>query len=120
MKRQSSTRVNKRVGYEVQQLESDRLGKLLNERRYCYAIPAEAYVDGHGFRVSIAIEHEKGHYPTGDDAWIEGDGAARKPWFWGETYEEARKVCEEANARMGITPKDAALIVASTMGGPRS
>ncbi len=63
------------------------------------------------------FEHESGHYPSGDDAWIAGDHAKRKPWFWGGTYEEARRACEEINRdRLGLSPKDAALIVASSMG----
>ena len=90
---------------------------LLATRRWCYYVSAEGYVEGHGYRVSIVFEHESGHYPTGDDAWIAGDHGKRKPWFWGHTYEEARRACEEVNrARLGLTPKEAALIVASSMG----
>jgi hypothetical protein len=93
------------------------IGEMLATRRWCYFIPAEGFVDGHGYRVSIVFEHESGHYPTGDDAWIAGDHAARKPWFWGTNLDEARRACAEINReRLGLSPKDAALIVASSMG----
>ena len=63
------------------------------------------------------FEHESGHYPSGDDAWIAGDHAKRKPWFWGGIYEEARRACAKINRdRLGLSPKDAALIAASSVG----
>lgn len=93
------------------------ISTLLATRRWCYFIPADGHVEGKGFRVSIVFEHESGHYPTGDDAWIAGDHGKRKPWFWCDTYEEARRACVEINRdRLGLSPKDAALIVASSMG----
>lgn len=116
-KKQSSTRVGKRIGQEVEKLERDRLGRLMNERRFCYVIPSDAFYEGYGFRVSIAIENDQGHYPTGDDSFLTGDGRARMPWFWGMTYEEACARADVMNARMGLTPLQAAEIVASTMGG---
>lgn len=118
MKRESTTRVNKRVAATVRKLEDDRLAKLLATRRFCYVIPMDAYIEGHGFRVSIAIENEKGHYPTGDLRTLEGDysDGATMPWFWGETYEEAKLVCDEQNARLGYTPEEAFKIVCTTMG----
>lgn len=108
------------------QRKEDELGQLLATRRWCYVIPAENFVEGHGFRVSIAIEHKGGHWPTGsldvlsDDravvraAYAAGKGA---PWFWGITFDEAKQVCKEMNeSKLGYSERDVALIVASTMG----
>jgi len=62
--------------------ETITITKLLRTRRWCYYIPEGNYVEGQGYRVSIVFEYESGHYPTGDNAWIEGDKSKRKPWFW--------------------------------------
>ncbi len=95
---------------------SESISKLMSTRRWCYCIPAEGYVEGHGYRVSIVFEYEHGHYPTGDDAWIAGDKSRKKPWFWGFNYDEARKVAEDMNReRLGLSPRDAALIVTTSM-----
>jgi hypothetical protein len=90
--------------------------KLLRTRRWCYWIPADGYVEGHGYRVSFVFEYESGHYPTGDDAWIAGDHGKRKPWFWGHDLQEARKVADDLNQeRLALSPKDTALLVATSM-----
>jgi hypothetical protein len=95
---------------------SDRVSKLMSTRRWCYWIPADGYVEGHGYRVSIVFEYESGHYPTGDNAWIAGDGGKRKPWFWGHDYTEAKKVAEDMNQqRLGLSSRDAAYIVTTSM-----
>ena len=93
-----------------------RVSELLARRRWCYWIPADGYVEGHGYRVAIVFEHEPGFYFTGDDAWIAGDASKRKPWFWGENYDEARKVAEGMNRdRLGLSPREAADIVTTSM-----
>ena len=95
---------------------SETVAQLLARRRWCYWIPADGYVEGHGFRVSFVFEYESGHYPTGDNAWIAGDASKRKPWFWGHDYNAARKTAEDMNReRLGLTPKDAAHIVTTSM-----
>lgn len=95
---------------------SESVSKLMRTRRWCYWIPAEGYVKGRGYRVSIVFEYEAGHYPTGDDAWIAGDHAKRKPWFWGHDHDQARKTAEDLNQqRLGLSPRDVALIVATSM-----
>ena len=95
---------------------STQVSKLLSTRRWCYWIPADGYVKGYGYRVSIVFEYEGGHYPTGDDAWIAGDHGKRKPWFWGHDFDEARKVADDMNQqRLGLSPKDAALLVTTSM-----
>ena len=95
---------------------SETISQLLSRRRWCYWIPADGYVEGHGYRVSMVFEYESDHYPTGDDAWIAGDYSKRKPWFWGFSYEEARKAADVMNQeRLRISPKDAAHIVMTSM-----
>jgi hypothetical protein len=97
-------------------MTSKSVSELMRTRRWCYWIPADGYVERHGFRVSIVFEYESGHYPTGDDAWIAGDASKRKPWFWGHSYEEAKKVAEATNQeRLGLSPREAADIVTTSM-----
>lgn len=91
------------------------VSKLMATRRWCYWIPAEGYVEGHGYRVSIVFEYEAGHYPTGDDNWRK-DPTKRKPWFWGHDYNEARKIAEKENwEKLKLTAREAANIVTSSM-----
>jgi hypothetical protein len=83
--------------------------------RQCYWIPVDSFVEGQGFRASIVIEGEPGHYPTGD--WpYDGSPGQRQPYFWGQTYDEAKTIADEQNEKLGISKRDALEIVASTMG----
>lgn len=77
-------------------------------------IPLDGYVEGHGWRVSIVVEGEDGHRPTG--VWPYNPRSPL-PWFWGEglPYLEALKLCDEHNERMGISAIDAAAIVGRSM-----
>lgn len=103
----------------VEDTKRTKFAELLATRRWCYVIPSDGFVEGHGYRVSIAVENEKGHFPTGDDRAIVGDysDGAKLPWFWGMTYKDAEDVCAAENARLGIDPDAAFSIVMSTMGG---
>lgn len=76
------------------------LDELLNIRRWIYYIPLDAFIEGYGFRVSIVIEGERGHFPTGDWPYIAKKGH-RMPWFWGMTYEEAEQIAAEQNDKLG-------------------
>jgi hypothetical protein len=101
-------------GPTTKKVADTRIAKLLDERRFCYVIPESGYVEGKGFRVSIAIEREPGHFPTGNTP----EGGDIEPWFWGDTFEEAREIADRENkARLGLDPIDAWKIVASTMTG---
>ena len=94
--------------------ENERVMRLMGERRFCAHIPPDAYVEGHGFRVSIVIEGESGHFPTGDDNWRTGRG--RQPWFWGHDYDEAKAVALSYNRdTLKLTAKDCAEIVTSSI-----
>lgn len=77
-------------------------------------IPVEGYVEGHGYRVSLVVEGEDGHRPTG--TWpYEGKVGQQAPWFWGHNYEEARKEARDYNAKMGIDEQTAFDIVTRSM-----
>jgi len=70
--------------------------KLFATRRYCYFIPLDGFVEGHGWRPSVVFEGEPGHYPNGD--WpYEGKPGQRNPWFWGPDYETAVRMADEMN-----------------------
>ena len=89
---------------------------LLSTRRWVYYIPADAYVPDAGYRVSIVIEHEQGHFPSGD--WLyNGEPVKRLPRFWGHDYYDAVKTAREMNEKRGIDAKEAAEIVATSMRG---
>ncbi len=80
-------------------------------------IPRDAYVEGHGYRVSFVVEGETFHRPTG--AWpYTGVAGETMPWFWGHDYDEAVKLADDYNRNLGIAPREAALIVARSMAGP--
>lgn len=80
-------------------------------------IPADALIEGRGFRVSIVFENEPGHFPTG--SWpYEGKPGQQAPWFWGEDYKIACQLADEQNEIMGISKLEAIKIVASSMAGP--
>lgn len=102
------------TGPSATKVIASRIDKLLNERRFCYVIPESGYVEGKGFRVSIAIEREPGHFPTGNTP----EGGDQEPWYWGMTFEEAREICDRENQeRLGLTVEDSWKIVMSTMTG---
>lgn len=76
--------------------------------RKCFWIPAEPY-DENGYVPSLVTEGEPGHAP------LTGKGSCAAPWYWGKTYEEAQRVCDKENDKLGVTPREAAEIVLSSM-----
>jgi hypothetical protein len=78
-------------------------------------IPAEGYVEGHGWRVSLVFENEAGHYPTGN--WpYEGKVGQKVPWFYGPTYDEAMQTARAINERNGISALEEFAILSKSMG----
>lgn len=77
-------------------------------------IPSGSFVPGKGCRVSIVIEGQAGHYPTG--------GGDKAPWYWGDDNDEARSLreakqtAEVYNLRRGINAVEALRIVGESMG----
>lgn len=71
---------------------------LLVNNRWAYYVPEKAFVSGKGYRVSVVIDGERGHFPTGTQN--------EPPWFWGPTYEAAEQKAAEENDARGMTASD--------------
>ena len=73
----------------------------MTDKRKAYFI-LESQTDEHGnHRALIAVEGESGYYKT--------------DWFWGSDLETAEQIARSKNDAMGISHKEACLIVLSTM-----
>ena len=68
---------------------------LLEQNRWCYFIPRDAFVPGKGFRVSVVIAGQRGHFPTGS--------ASAAPWFWGMTFLEAEERAARENDALTLS-----------------
>ena len=102
----------------VARISQRRIDDLFAKRRFAYYVPEDSYVEGCGYRVSIVFERESGHFPTG--TWpYEGKPGQTMPWFWGHDLAETRAVAEEQNAMRGISAREAAIIVLSSIGRSR-
>lgn len=88
-----------------------RLDELMAKRRWCFYLDATAPDPSNQpgqeprYRVSIVIEGNAGHYPTGGD-----QKDFRQPWYW--TEEVCRKVNEEER---GLSERDVFEITVSSM-----
>lgn len=70
--------------------------------------------EGHGFRPVFVVEGEDGWRANGD--WpYEGKPGQVMPWFFGPTIEDARRQCAQMNERLGISEREAVMIVARAM-----
>lgn len=66
------------------------------------------------FRVAIVIAGEDCYHPTGN--WpYHGHVGETMPYFFGPTIEKAREAVEHLNARIGVTPEIANVIVMRSM-----
>lgn len=83
--------------------------------RSCVFIPAEAYVEGRGWRVSVVFEEESGHFPTGSTP----EGGDKEPWYWGrerKDYPAAVECARKYNfERLGLSASAAAQIVSRSV-----
>lgn len=84
------------------------------KKRCCYYIPADAFIEGHGYRVSVVFEGEAGHSPTGTWPYTGAHGE-KLPWFWGQTRTEAEEIAQRENSRMGLSAADVGDIVTSSV-----
>ncbi len=81
----------------------------MSRPRTAFFIPADQF-DENGFIPSLVTEGEPGHAP------MRGNGPLASPWYWGKTYEDAKRVCDQQNAEMGLTTDDVAVIIGSSIG----
>ena len=72
----------------------------MSEQKSVYFI-SQLEHDENGYVPCIAVYGEKGYHRT--------------DWHWDCTLEEAEKICDEKNARLGFGRKEAFMIVLSTM-----
>jgi len=74
------------------------------------------FYEGHGFRPVFVIEGETGYHENG--TWPYEDKVGQvMPWFFGPTIEDARRQVAQMNERLGISEREAVMIVALAMGG---
>ena len=79
------------------------------DKSWCYFIPCTQDPTTHGGYVpSMVFRDKPGHAP------LTGRGEGSLPWVWGSTLDEARSICTEQNARIGITERDECEIVMSS------
>lgn len=82
----------------------------LKSGTFCYYVDPTQDISEHGgFVPSLVIENEPGH------RLMLGQGPLAAPWVWGDTIEQAERICDETNAKMGIDAKRAMRIVCSSM-----
>jgi len=85
-------------------------------KRIVLHVDETMYIKGHGFRPVFVTEGEAGYNENG--TWpYEGKVGQTLPWFFGHTIEQARELVRKHNERLGVTPEEAALIVAQSMTG---
>jgi hypothetical protein len=81
--------------------------------RRCFYIDVTSQTP-HGFIPSMVTENVPGH------SLMSGNGDFAQPWYWGNTYEEARAVAATENARLGLDEDAVRQILLSSMGAARS
>lgn len=91
------------------------LGAILAPRgveapRQCYAIlPGQSHPEL-GYVPSLVTEGEAGHQP------LVGRGELSAPWYWGTDFDQAQRLCDQANAEtFHLTPAEARAIVESSI-----
>lgn len=82
--------------------------------RLCYVILPQEFVPEKGFRACVVIENEPGYRPTGNWPYTGKIGEVL-PYFWGLSLDEAERAATVQNERLGLTEKDVAMIIASSM-----
>lgn len=93
------------------------------EPRFCYHVPVDSFIPGYGYRVSIVVENQPGHRPTGHWPY---DVRHPMPYFWGSngergraqkwTLEAAEKQARIVNKRnLGLSENDVIEIITSSM-----
>lgn len=69
----------------------------------------ESMRDEHGYIPGLVVEDEPGYHS------MRGNPEEfQQPWYWGKDLATARRICAQANAKMGISETDARAILASS------
>jgi hypothetical protein len=71
------------------------------EPRKAYFVSQLEQLINNGYTVCIAVENEPGYYRTN--------------WYWNTDFATAEQLAAEKNAALGLTEKDAARIIFSSM-----
>lgn len=72
------------------------------------------HVEGHGFRPVFVVDGESGYRMNGD--WpYDGKKGSVMPWFFGPTIEDAKRQVVQHNERLGVSEREAIMIVARAM-----
>lgn len=83
--------------------------------RMIYYVDSTLYDESEkAYRVSIVVEGEDGHRPTGDDDHASNPRAVR-PYFWGPTLKDAQQQMRKQNERLGISTEEAEEIIMQSM-----
>jgi hypothetical protein len=94
----------------------------MTDKRLCYYIPRDSFVEGRGYRVAVVTEDTAGYVLTGTWPYT-GAAGETLPYFWGkrdepDSNENYKVACEAAtfqNARMGHSDSEVMKIIASSM-----
>jgi hypothetical protein len=85
-----------------------------SEPKGCFFIPAKPWEDTGKWVPSWVTRDQPGHTPfAGNPAKLQ------QPWFWGRTYLEAQETASRENAKLGISPAQAAAIILSSVRASR-
>jgi hypothetical protein len=69
----------------------------------------ETFMTPNGIVPAVAEENVPGY------SMCIGNGEFASPWYWGKDIATAQKICDDANAKLGLTPAEARDIVASSI-----
>jgi hypothetical protein len=83
-------------------------------RPWAYWVPAEPWKDTGKWVPSVIVEGVPGHTP------MAGNGECAQPWYWGDSYLEAKATCDQVNAELGVTEAEMVRILFSSLRAQRA
>jgi hypothetical protein len=81
---------------------------------FVYFVPADALVEGHGFRAHVVFENHPDLFASGNWPYSGGPDEVL-PWFWGDDHKTACEIADQQNLKMGYTKERAQKIVTSSL-----
>jgi hypothetical protein len=76
---------------------------------FCVYISGSVVGPNGGYVPSVVYENIGGHFP------LTGRGAHAAPWEWSKDYDAARRMADEYNRQIGVSPERSLEIVLSSM-----